>query len=343
MRAVRTYPSPPLNRALSVVIRHEQSVILSEWEAVASPRRATLREDISHLLDELADGKSPHALAGSGETLNETLDGVAALRKVTVRHLGTPDAATAEEVHAFFDRAMRDAAAAQLRADTELRDRILGILSHDLRNPLGAISVGIQLILADESLKPMARRAGERVASSSARMIRMIRDLLDLTRSTRAAGLPLARTETDAVAVANDVVEELKTAHPAIAIDVRVDAPSILGEWDRDRLAQVLSNLLGNALDHGVQNAPITLDMRARDAALDISVSNQGPAIPADVQESIFDPFHRGQPKRAGAHGLGLGLYIVRQIAHAHGGEVSLAKSDGTTTTFTVRLPRREP
>lgn len=295
------------------------------------------------LLDELADElgatEPPAAAAIHGRTrfeqgipLGDVLEDLSILRRTTVGVLGAESPA----LHGFFDRSMRGAAEGAMRAETEFRDRILGILSHDLRNPLGAVSVGIELVLVDPTLSAKARRAAERVASSAARMLRMIRDLLDLSRARSPSGLPLKMEQIEAGDVIADVVDEMRIAHPGRTVEIAAPEGPVIGAWDRDRLAQLLSNMLSNAFEHGRADGPVTVEWSGG-KGLRLSVVSSGPPIEDGARARIFEAFQQGEGKKN--HGLGLGLYIVREIARAHGGDVALERSDATETRFTVTLP----
>jgi signal transduction histidine kinase len=180
-----------------------------------------------------------------------------------------------------------------------------------------------------------------RIASSADRMGRMIHDLLDVTRSRLGGGLPLEPKPIDLVIVCKQVIDELEIAHSKRTIEL--DAPSeVPGVWDPDRLAQVVSNLLGNALDYGAPETPVRVTVDDRGAEVSLSVNNQGPAIEPDAAARLFDPFQQGaQDGRATrGRGLGLGLFIVKAIVEAHGGSIAVASTPDAGTTFHVRLPR---
>jgi PAS domain S-box-containing protein len=224
----------------------------------------------------------------------------------------------------------------------EFQERFLAILGHDLRNPLAAIDMGAALL--KQTLKDAAtHRVLLRMSSSSLRMSRMIEQILDLTRSRLAGGLQIVPAPVDLTATVMKVVEELRLIHPSRVIIV--DGPSLEGRWDADRLEQVLSNLVSNALQHGSENAAVRIDIRDNGATLSISVHNDGPAIPEAIRSQIFDPFRRGEreSRTSKTAGLGLGLYISREIVVAHGGEMSVESSSERGTTFQVTLPRSNP
>jgi sigma-B regulation protein RsbU (phosphoserine phosphatase) len=150
--------------------------------------------------------------------------------------------------------------------------------------------------------------------------------------------------EMDLSATLAGVVDELRTAHPSRTVVLR-GPPSLLGRWDRDRLEQVFSNLIGNAISYGLPDKPVTVAVREEVAGgpIRVDVHNEGPPIPEDVQAKIFTPFRRGHrdSKGAQAAGLGLGLYISHAIVVAHRGELEVRSSSAEGTTFRVALPRR--
>jgi signal transduction histidine kinase len=172
-------------------------------------------------------------------------------------------------------------------------------------------------------------------------MVRMVDQLLDLTRARLAGGVPIARRTTDLVAVVAAVLDELASAHPGVMLCV--DLPrEMVGEWDGDRLAQVAANLVGNAIEHGDRTRPIRIVLGGGDSTAVLTVQNEGPPIPEDILPLLFDPFRAGRlaASRRGK-GLGLGLYITREIVVAHGGTITVRSA--AETTFEVTLPRLLP
>jgi signal transduction histidine kinase len=217
------------------------------------------------------------------------------------------------------------------------QERFIGILSHDLRNPLSAVAVSAAL-LERKSLPEDDARSVARIRASTERMDRMIHQLLDLTRSRLGTGIPVERRPTDLRDVVRRVMEELEAAHPGRTLELKVDSPGpVPGEWDPDRLAQVVSNLVGNAIDHGRAGEPIEVRLGADGESAVLAVHNRGESIPAESLPVIFEPFRVAN----GAHrnGLGLGLFITRQIVLAHGGKIDVESTSVDGTTFTVRLP----
>lgn len=180
----------------------------------------------------------------------------------------------------------------------------------------------------------------ERIANSTRRMSRMVSQLLDLTRIRLADGIPIDRKPTNLAAVVRQVVEELRPAHPNSTIVISGDT-QVSGQWDADRLEQVASNLVSNAIEHGQLGTPVRVSLTATSLDATVAVTNFGPPIPPDALEVLFDPFRRVEsridPKSGG---LGLGLFITQQIVKGHGGTISCSSNQTDGTTFNVVLPR---
>lgn len=226
-------------------------------------------------------------------------------------------------------------------AKTDLyRDQFIGILGHDLRSPLSAITAGAALLAASANDDHRQARVAARILNSAQRMGRMIGDLLDLTRTRLGGTIPLKRVPLDLQQLCDEVVLEVQAAHPDVVVHFGVSG-NVTGEWDPDRLAQVVSNLLGNAIQHG-GGGPITLEAHGVDENVALSVHNDGNPIPAALQASVFEPLARGESDEA-THGIGLGLFIARAIVARHGGEIRLRSAHGLGTTFEVLLPRTSP
>ena len=171
-------------------------------------------------------------------------------------------------------------------------------------------------------------------------MARMIADLLDFTRGRLGGGIPLSRQPTNLRHICRHVVDELEASHPGR--ELRLTAKGhFLGEWDADRLAQVIGNLGKNALDYSPEGTPVNFRLHEEGPALRLEVHNQGAPIPADRIPHLFEPFRRGsQDESRSSPGLGLGLYIVQQIVQSHGGTLEVRSTAAEGTTFTVHLPR---
>jgi phosphoserine phosphatase RsbU/P len=222
------------------------------------------------------------------------------------------------------------------RATAVLREQFIAVLGHDLRNPLAAI-VGAMDLLLKTPLNDRAKHLVGMTQASAARMATLIENVLDFARGRLSGGLSLKR-EADVLLepVLRHVVEELRTAWPnrAFAVDFSMTETVYC---DPGRISQLLSNLLGNALAHGVRNKPIEVEARTEEGTFFLSVTNAGEPIPAKALEQLFEPFFRAD-FRPSQQGLGLGLYIVSEIARAHGGVIDVT-SDASATCFTFRMP----
>jgi signal transduction histidine kinase len=224
-------------------------------------------------------------------------------------------------------------------AKTDLyRDQFIGILSHDLRSPLSAITAGAALLAASANDDQRQARVAARILNSAQRMERMIGDLLDLTRTRLGGAIPLKRVPTDLQQLCDEVLLEVQAAHPGTIVRFRVSG-NVSGEWDPDRLAQVVSNLVGNAIQHG-GGGPISLETQGTDRSVTLSVHNTGNPIPLTTQRTMFEPLARGGADDA-TQSIGLGLFIARAIVTAHGGEIHVRSAEGSGTTFDVLLPKQ--
>lgn len=230
------------------------------------------------------------------------------------------------------------------RLESEFRERFVGILGHDLRQPLSVIRFGAEMLAKQPNLSPRDVSVLERIGRAGERMTRMIGDLLDFARGRQAGGIPVDRRPEDLFGVVRHLVSELESVHPDRTFRLSVSGDGT-GEWDRDRMAQTIGNLLGNALTHGAPDAPIEVVLDADAERLRVEVKNQGPPIPEAAMGSLFDPYRRGREKRAEAKpsgGVGLGLYIAREIIAAHGGRIEVESTADAGTTFRVLLPRAQ-
>ncbi len=229
----------------------------------------------------------------------------------------------------------------KLEETIRYNDLFAGVLAHDLRNPLGAMMTAGQILLmrnegaADLNAKPVSR-----ILSSGQRMMTMIDQLLDVTRARAGGGIEVRPRNTDLGDLCSQAIDELELAFPRWTIQ-RKSTGALRGEWDPDRLLQVISNLVSNAGQHGRPQGVVAVNLDGREPDTVILRIQNGGAIPASVLPSLFDPFRGSRQPPDASRGLGLGLFIVKEIARAHGGSVDVSSSDPEGTTFTLRLPRR--
>lgn len=228
------------------------------------------------------------------------------------------------------------------RRNDDFRETFLGILGHDLRNPLNTILMTAHLLQAHHNAPHEIRSIVERVTRSGIRMQRMIEQLLDLTRARLASGIPieLSSEEIDLAPLVTKIADEVRAAHPQSTIELRTQA-NCTARVDADRLEQVISNLLENAVTHGEKARPIRVNLTSHPNTVSVTVHNYGRPIDAAFLPLLFNPFARGERGRGSSAGLGLGLYISERIIAAHRGSLSVRSTQDTGTQFDVVLPRR--
>jgi sigma-B regulation protein RsbU (phosphoserine phosphatase) len=241
--------------------------------------------------------------------------------------------------------ALADQAAAALektRLDEmgEFRELLIGIVGHDLRNPLSTIAMGAHFLLQSEGLGKAETEVARKIARNASLAARLIDQLLDLTRSRLGGGIPIDASRFDLIDICMEVMGETELKHPDRPIHLHVQG-DLVGDWDRDRLYQVLANLVGNAIEHGGPRSAIELRVDGGPSEVVLEVANRGNSIPPEALPFIFDAFRKGRtahPSRT--HGLGLGLFIAHQIVRSHGGSIAATSSESDGTILTVHLPR---
>ena len=224
------------------------------------------------------------------------------------------------------------------RQAAELREQFVAVLGHDLRSPLTAISSGTEL-LKNEELTGDGRTVLKLLASSATRSMGIVDSVLDFARARLGGGIGIElKPAIPLRPVLAQVVAEQQAAHPNHPVELELpDLPPL--QVDPVRLGQLLSNLLANALTHGKSEAPVRVTAGVTASDFELSVSNGGPAISGELLPHLFQPFFRARPKVRG-EGLGLGLFIARAVAEAHGGTL-MVDSMADLTTFRFRMPRQ--
>lgn len=241
------------------------------------------------------------------------------------------------------DQALAESVARYAEEMDRSRNMFLAILGHDLRTPLGAITMTTQFLRLPQVPPQKMQEAAARIERSALAMGGMIKDLLEFTRSRLGNGIPVTLQDTDARHICETALDEVRTVYPQH--EFRLDAAGAFKvQADADRLGQLLWNLLSNAAQHGAREFPILLSLRGDESHILIQVQNRGKPIPADALQVIFNPLvRRSDDDRDGlpAANLGLGLFIAHEIARAHRGEIRAESSEPQGTVFSVRLPRR--
>lgn len=289
---------------------------------------------------------------GSGFDLMEVVSEYRALRASVLQlwrdSAPEPDGHDVDDLTRFnesIDQSVAKAVSSYTKRVDQARDMYLAILSHDLRNPLNSIAMSAELLRRADLSQRAAEALGcaSQISTNAQVMSRMIGDLLDYTRTRLGAGMPVSPVRMDLAILCRELFEEYRTAHPNRVIRFQSDGEQI-GKWDTDRLRQAISNLLGNAVQHGAENAAIDLKLSGDASEVVVVVHNGGPPIPPGELPRIFEPLVRGagaeHPKRNRPGSIGLGLYIAREVARSHGGRIDVTSSLEAGTAFTLHLPR---
>jgi len=222
------------------------------------------------------------------------------------------------------------------------KDLFVGILSHELRNPLNVIAMSSQLMLNMGSINERQTMLATQIVESASLISKIVDELLDLTRARFGSGMTLIRTPMDMEFVSRQYVDEIRAIHPTRTITIAVSG-NVKGEWDKARIGQVFSNLIGNAIQYSFKDSAIDVAVEGSADAVVLSVHNLGLPIPPEKIATLFDSLTRAVTDKGDhpeAINLGLGLYITKEIIIAHGGTIDVASSEESGTTFTARLPR---
>lgn len=291
----------------------------------------------------------------SGFTGEQVMAEFRALRSSVLRLWAKQvDITTADDIQDMIrfnesiDQAQTESMARYAKMLRDAQNLFLAILGHDVRTPLGAISMGAQVLLQDQNLPSKVLKVGLRIFNSSQRMDAIVRDLLDFSTSHLGDGIPVDPRLVDLFDICHGVVEEAKTFHPDRHIHLAIEG-DLFGTWDGARMAQAFSNLISNAVQHGTPDSPIHVSMRGLPDEVVYEVRNDADVIPQAKLRTLFDPVKRFAIRPAServasrTQNLGLGLYVVKQIVAAHEGEVSVTSSADEGVVFSARLPRIIP
>jgi signal transduction histidine kinase len=288
--------------------------------------------------------------AESGFTIDEMVAEYRALRASVVRlwtkEQGEVTHTDLEDLTRFneaIDQALTESVTRFTEDLDKSKEMFLAILGHDLRTPIGAVMTSAKFMLETKELAEPHLTLTSRIVSSTSRMNQMVGALLDFTRSRLGGGIPIDPASLNMGKVVHDVVNEIKAAHPDRRIEVDARG-SLTGHWDCARISQVLTNLVGNAIEHGSDRTIITIAVQGDEKEVRVSIHNRGAAIPEEQMDGLFNAMKRqGMADKADgpSANLGLGLYIADQIVRAHKGRIEVKSSEEAGTTFTVHLPRR--
>jgi signal transduction histidine kinase len=307
--------------------------------------------------DRLDDASDLHGVerVGWGFHISEVVSEYRALRASVLRlwreSLPQPDLNDIDDITRFnesLDQSLARGVGSYSKRIDESRQMFLAILSHDLRNPLNTIRMAAHVV-SRQNQNPATADAISVITRNTDAMTQLIGDLIDFSSSALGRGMPLNRGPVDLEALCREVLGSFHALHPARELRLHLEG-EVNGVWDAARIRQVISNLIGNAIQHGSPEAPIDLSVAPAGSgpggAVAISVHNEGAPIPPDLLPTIFDPLRRYATRESAAErspgSIGLGLYIVREIVAAKGGTVEVTSTE-KGTTFTVRIPRVLP
>jgi signal transduction histidine kinase len=254
---------------------------------------------------------------------------------------GAGDLADLTRFNEAIDQAIAESVGRYTRQTKTATDLFIGILGHDIRNPLGTILMSTEVLVRTGQLE---RRAAAPIANAAARIKAIIEQVVDFTRAQSEGMMPIERVPGNLAEQLAKIVQETQVRHPGRTLRLETTG-DFDGHWDEGRMGQLLSNLMNNALLYGAPDSAVDVKLWATAERVFFSVHNDGEPIPPDERERIFQPLERGirrdeQAQQREPSGLGLGLFICREIVRAHGGTLDLDSTAGTGTTFTVALPR---
>jgi signal transduction histidine kinase len=332
-------------RQMLQAIAHDLGTPQSEQEQAAKSKGLGRR---GH--DDTAAETHAEARLLSGYTVVQLVSEYRALRASVLTQwvAATPegqrnDLADVTRFNEAIDQALAESVARYEYMVKQSQNMFLAILGHDLRNPLGTVVSGSTFLMQATDIASKYVLVATRMFNSAKRMSKLINDLIDFTRTHLGPGIPIRVKQGSVVEVCELVVNELRTFHPEQLIDLHV--PQQLDAiFDESRIAQVLSNLIGNAIQYGQPDAAVTVRASGSDTDIVISVNNRGTTIPAEKLGSIFDPMVRIAASVSADYtertSLGIGLFISREIVQAHGGRVDVTSTAQAGTTFTLTMPR---
>lgn len=354
----RTIEPPALTMDNTDLRDHARQMLLAFAGDLATPQSERERADKSKGLGKRGDGDTAaetHAEARllSGYTVVQLVSEYRALRSsvLTLWAADIPvsratDMADVTRFNEAVDQALAESVARYEFMVKQSQHLFLAILGHDLRNPLGTVVTGASFLMQAVDIPPKYILVATRMFNSGKRMSKLINDLIDFTRTHLGPGIPIQVKLGSMTELCEEVVDEMRTFHPERLIELHAPA-QLEAIFDESRMAQVLSNLIGNAIQYGSPDAPVTVKLSSNGDDVEVAINNRGSIIAVDKVAAIFDPMVRLHANAdrldsdvAERTSLGIGLYISREIVHAHEGKVTVASNEADGTTFTMTMPR---
>ncbi len=351
----RTIEPPALTMDDTELRDHARQMLLAFAKDIATPqsemqRAAKSKGQGTRGHEDTAAETHAEARLKSGYTVVQLVSEYRALRSsvltlwaADVKDSRPTDMADVARFNEAVDQALAESVARYEHMVKQSQNMFLAILGHDLRNPLGTVVSGSSFVMQATDIPPKYILVATRMFNSAKRMSKLINDLIDFTRTHLGPGIPIRVKQGSLVEVCELMVNELRTFHPEQQIEFE-SPPQLDAIFDDGRIAQVLSNLIGNAVQYGSPELPVKVRLQGGVNDICITVNNRGTTIPADKISGIFDPMVRIAASVSTDYtertSLGIGLFISREIIHAHGGKVIVTSSDKEGTTFTVTMPR---
>lgn len=321
---------------------------------IESPQTRAEQVEKSH---GLTDGDGPlrqsagniHAAVrlADGFDIDQMVSEYRALRASVVKQwvaqhksLASTDVEDLTRFNEAIDQAMTESVATYTKTINHSRNLFLGVLGHDLRNPIGAASMAAKRIEKFGNTDPKQAKVASEMVKATDRATRILDDLLDLTRSSFGTDIPLGKSKISIAALCQEIADEFRGTNESRRVEIKLEGNPV-GFWDQARMGQVLSNLIGNAIQYGDVSRPVIVTISGNDPeTVSVSVHNFGTPIPPEKQKTIFRSWMRGQLDDASRTHLGLGLYIANLIVEAHGGKIVVASDEERGTVFTLQVPR---
>jgi signal transduction histidine kinase len=354
----RTIEPPAFTMDATALRNHASHMLAAIADDLDQPQ--TVEEEIKKSEGrgerEVADtAAEAHAVArlSSGYSIDQLASEYRALRSSVLRlwaaESSTGHKADWDDITRFneaIDQALAESIARYSMLLNHSRNLFLAILGHDLRNPLSATINGAQILMLSDDIDSRCRDIALRIHSSGRRMSKLVEDLIDYTRTHLGSSLPIAPKAGNIADIVQSIIDEIRTSH--YEQEIKFNAIGRLdGIWDKNRIAQAISNLVGNAVQHGAPGKAIVVEACSDNEEIVVTVNNQGLVIPDEKLQIIFEPLVRFvEPTTVDSgkeNSLGLGLYIAREVVKAHGGTINVFSRSSDGTTFTVRLPRIPP
>lgn len=351
--------SPSTERMGSVELRDHAAEMLhavaSDLRTPQTPEQQTAKPWGAVLKGKTFTAAETHGIARqiSGFTIEQMISEYRALRSSVLRLWSQPCNTGSEfelnDITRFneaIDQAIAESVVRFAGATRESQDIFLGVLGHDLRTPLGVISLSAEVLMHSNDLSERSKEAVSRISRSVDRATSIMDSLLDFTRSHFGGGFPIMKDQASLTRTCEAIVDEVRAHHPGRSIILEADR-DVVGKFDAARMEQVFCNLIENAVQHGKEEGRVAVRLHSEPAHHVVTVHNEGEEIAESDLRELFNPMKRardgaGDHARRNSQGLGLGLYIAHEIVVAHGGCIEVSSTAAEGTTFRVVLPRTE-